>query len=73
MNRFILLTVLFLYYAAWLLLPVFDLDGKLVIFPLPSIYAVYLPIGLLIVGFTIVGTFLGTILLLDSQEKPKSK
>lgn len=72
MNRFILLTVLLVYYATWLLLPVFDLDQKLIIFPIPSIYAVYLPIVLLIIGFMIVGSFLGAMLLLDSQEKLKS-
>lgn len=73
MNRFILLTLLLLYYTIWLLLPVFDLDRKSVIFPLPSIYAVYLPIVLLIIGFTIVGTFLGVILFLDTQGVPKSE
>lgn len=68
MNRFLLLTVVLVYYAVWLLLPVLELDGKLKAFPLPSIYAVFLPIALLIIGFTIVGSFLGVMLLLDSKE-----
>lgn len=71
MNRFLLLTALLIYYAVWLLLPVLELDGKLRAFPLPSIYAIYLPIVLLIIGFTIVGSFLGVMLLLDSAEPIK--
>ncbi|QLG70538.1 hypothetical protein HG535_0A04780 [Zygotorulaspora mrakii] len=68
MNRFALLTVAMLYYTVWLLLPVFELDNKLSMFPLPSIYAVYLPISLLLLGFAMVGTFLGVLLLLDSKD-----
>lgn len=71
MNRFLLLTVLLIYYAVWLLLPVLELDGKLKAFPLPSVYAIYLPIILLMIGFTVVGTFLGIMLILDSKESVK--
>lgn len=71
MNRFLLLTVAMAYYTVWLLLPVFELDGKMKLFPLPSIYAVYLPIGLLLVAFTMVGTFLGVLLLADASNSQK--
>lgn len=68
MNRFLLLTLAVLYYTVWLLLPVFELEGKISLFPLPSIYAVYLPIVLLLIGFTTVGTFLGGLLLFDKKN-----
>ncbi|GAV48163.1 hypothetical protein ZYGR_0I04600 [Zygosaccharomyces rouxii] len=67
MNRFLLLTSAFIYYIIWLLLPVFELDGKTALFPLPSAYAVYLPIMLLIIGFTLIGTFLGSLLLFNNE------
>lgn len=73
MNRFILLIVLFIYYTLWLLLPIFDLEGRWALFPLPSIYAVYLPIVLLLIGFTIVGTFTGVLLLRDTEEETEQK
>jgi len=68
MNRFAIHIVLFIYYAIWLLLPIFDLEGQWKLFPLPSIYAIYIPIVLLLIGFTIVGTFVGLLLLRDVPE-----
>lgn len=63
MIRFILLLTLFIYYVIWLLLPIFDLDGKLWLFMIPSKFAVLLPIMLVTGGFVIVGTFLSILLL----------
>lgn len=73
MNRFLLLTSAFIYYIIWLILPVFELDSKTVLFPLPSAYAVYLPIILLIIGFTLIGTFLGSLLLFNEEIGPVMK
>ncbi|AQZ09925.1 YIL102C-A [Zygosaccharomyces parabailii] len=71
MNRFLFLTAAFAYYTVWLLLPIFDLDRVIPLFPLPSVYAVYIPIILLLAGFTLVGTFLGCLLLFDKNEPVK--
>ena len=68
MNRFVIHIILFIYYTIWLLLPIFDLENKWKIFPLPSIYAIYVPIILLLIGFTIVGTFVGVLLLRDTPD-----
>ncbi|SCV99515.1 LAFE_0A04852g1_1 [Lachancea fermentati] len=63
MNKLIVLLILSCYYFIWLLLPIFDLDCELWLFPLPSSLAVILPIILLIIGTLLVGTFLGVLLL----------
>ncbi|SCV05531.1 LANO_0H09538g1_1 [Lachancea nothofagi CBS 11611] len=71
MNRFALLTLLFVYYLVWLLLPIFQLENTIVGFPLPSIYAVILPILLLLAGLFLVVSFLGMLVVSakDSTEK----
>lgn len=69
MNRFVLHILAFIYYAVWLLLPIFDLEGRWAVFPFPSIYAVYIPIVLLLIGFTIIGTFVGVLLLRDTEDE----
>lgn len=64
MKRLAADVLFFVYYTVWLLLPLLDLEGKWPwLFPLPSQYAIYLPIVLLFVGFTIIGTYLSYILL----------
>lgn len=63
MNRFAVLVIVFGYYLAWLLLPIFELEGKFWLFPLPSVYAVFLPIVLLMVGVFLVISFLGLLLI----------
>ncbi|ADJ41754.1 ACR063W-Ap [Eremothecium gossypii ATCC 10895] len=68
MLKFALLLGIFSYYTAWLLLPIFDLDGKLWLFPLPSLYAVLLPIVLLLCGAFIVGSSLGALLLTSKRN-----
>ncbi|CCH60667.1 hypothetical protein TBLA_0D01590 [Henningerozyma blattae CBS 6284] len=69
MNRFVLLVILFIYYMTWLILPMFEFEDRIpYLFPIPSVYAIYLPIWLLLIGFTLVGTFLGFLLL--TTENP---
>ncbi|CCC69743.1 hypothetical protein NCAS_0D01620 [Naumovozyma castellii] len=65
MNRFFLLLLVVLYYTIWLLLPMFGWEDKvpILLFPLPSVYAIYLPIFLLLLGTVLIGTFLGLLLL----------
>ncbi|CCE61923.1 hypothetical protein TPHA_0B02500 [Tetrapisispora phaffii CBS 4417] len=65
MNRFLVLTFAFIYYLIWLVLPIFELDRKLYLFPLPSVYAVYLPILLLLLGVILVGSYMGYLLLIN--------
>ncbi|SCU88075.1 LADA_0E08042g1_1 [Lachancea dasiensis] len=59
MNRFAILTGLFVYYLIWLLLPIFELENKFIVFPLPSIYATICPILLLLFGLFLEVSFLG--------------
>ncbi|CUS23676.1 LAQU0S11e01772g1_1 [Lachancea quebecensis] len=63
MNRFAILVILFTYYLVWLLLPIFELEDKVWLFPLPSKYAVILPILLVNVGVFLVVSFLGLLLV----------
>ncbi|CCD24469.1 uncharacterized protein NDAI_0D01550 [Naumovozyma dairenensis CBS 421] len=65
MNRFALILVIAAFYTLWLFLPIFGWDGKIPFFPIPSDYAIYLPIFLLMTGFTLIGTFLGFLLILN--------
>ncbi|CCK70938.1 uncharacterized protein KNAG_0F02760 [Huiozyma naganishii CBS 8797] len=73
MNRLTIWILLYLYYAVWLILPIFDLEGKYIIFPLPSRYAVFLPIWLLLIGFASVGTYLGVLTIRASTEVSESE
>ncbi|QGN14289.1 hypothetical protein FIM1_946 [Kluyveromyces marxianus] len=60
---------LFLYYCIWLLLPIFDLDQQFALFPLPSKYAVSIPIVLLLIATSIVGTSLAIVMWNAPEEK----
>ncbi|KAK5963118.1 uncharacterized protein PWA37_004821 [Arxiozyma heterogenica] len=72
MNRLTMWILLYIYYAVWLLLPLFDLENKYWLFPLPSRYAIYLPIWLLLIGFTLVGLCLSTIILKNCDIDPNT-
>ncbi|AMD22736.1 HHL034Cp [Eremothecium sinecaudum] len=63
MFKLTLVVLAFIYYTTWLLLPVFNLDGACLLFPIPSKYAVLLPIILLLFGVLLVGTFIGVLLM----------
>lgn len=69
MYRVVLLTLLFTYYTVWLVLPAFDAKWIQWAFPWPSEWAIMIPIVLLLIGFGIVGTFGGILLI----RKPASK
>ncbi|SCU86817.1 LAME_0D07778g1_1 [Lachancea meyersii CBS 8951] len=73
MNRFVLVTGVFLYYLAWLLLPIFDIENTLPGFPLPSIYAVICPVVLLLTGLFCVVSFLGILVLYSGSTDKKSR
>ncbi|SCU93933.1 LAFA_0F18998g1_1 [Lachancea sp. 'fantastica'] len=71
MNRFVILTGLFIYYVIWLLLPIFDLENVLLGFPLPSIYAAICPVVLLLIGIFCVVSFLGGLVLCSERHNSK--
>lgn len=70
MNRLTIWVLLYIYYAIWLLLPLFDLENKYWLFPLPSRYAIYLPIWLLLIGFLMVGIYLSIVILKNCDIDP---
>ena len=72
MNRLTVWILLYIYYAAWLLLPLFELENKYWIFPLPSRYAIYIPIWLVLIGFTSVGVCLSSVILLNCNIDPRT-
>ncbi|SCU86657.1 LAMI_0D03070g1_1 [Lachancea mirantina] len=67
MNRFLIVVVAFAYYCVWIGLPIFDGEGKVWFFPLPSSIAVLVPAVLLLCGTLLVGTFSGLLLLLHHE------
>ncbi|CDO94714.1 unnamed protein product [Kluyveromyces dobzhanskii CBS 2104] len=69
MKTFFVILALFIYYCVWILLPIFDLDRTLSIFPFTSKYAVSIPIVLLLLATSIVGTSLAVLLWKDSNRK----
>ncbi|CEP62057.1 uncharacterized protein LALA0_S04e06766g [Lachancea lanzarotensis] len=71
MNRFVILTGIFIYYVIWLLLPIFDLENTILGFPLPSIYAAICPVVLLLVGVFCVVSFLGGLVLCSETHDQK--
>lgn len=66
-------TAVFVYYTAWVfVLPFVDESNQLQSFFLPRDYAIKLPIVLLVLAGTAVGTFIGSVLVKKSK-KAKSK
>ncbi|KAH3899375.1 uncharacterized protein SCDLUD_004818 [Saccharomycodes ludwigii] len=68
-TKILIITAFFTYYLVWLFLPIFDLKSYHLVnslFPIPSIYAVYLPIAIVLGGSLIVVTFLGYLLITQS-------
>ncbi|CCF58327.1 hypothetical protein KAFR_0E01730 [Kazachstania africana CBS 2517] len=72
MCKFILLSAAAVYYFTWLLSQMFNFDNSF-LFPIPSEYAIFLPIFLLIIAFMLVGTLLGLLLLANSEDDTKEK
>ncbi|EJS43325.1 YIL102C-A [Saccharomyces arboricola H-6] len=73
MNRFVLICLFFTYYVAWSLLPIFEIENSNAIisllFPISSDVAIFLPIFLLLLGFTLTGSLLGVLLLCSDKKK----
>lgn len=67
-------TAVFSYYTAWVfLLPFLDDDNVLQGFFLPREYAIKLPLLLLSIGFLAVGSFIGKVLVNNSQKEKLKK
>ena len=73
MNRFVLICLFFAYYVVWSLLPIFEIENSNPIisflFPISSDVAIFLPIFLLLIGFTLTGSLLGALLLRSDKKK----
>ncbi|KAF2747629.1 dolichyl-phosphate mannosyltransferas-like protein polypeptide 2 [Sporormia fimetaria CBS 119925] len=63
-------TVVFLYYTVWtLFMPFVDEDHPLhSLFP-PRVWAIRIPVILIILGSTVVGTFLSTVMIRSNRKK----
>lgn len=72
MNRLTIWIILYLYYIIWLCLPLFDYENKLFFFPLPSKYAIFIPVYLLLIGFILCGGYMSFVILRDSNIDPNS-
>ncbi|GME82143.1 unnamed protein product [Ambrosiozyma monospora] len=67
-------TFIFAYYTVWTFaLPLLENDNPLQKFFLPRDYAIKIPVILLIIGVTLVGSFIGSVLLKSSQKKKQGK
>lgn len=63
-------TVVFLYYTIWtLLMPFVDDDHPLQNFFLARVWAIRIPVILLLVGSAVVGSFLGIVMIRSNRKK----
>ncbi|AJR49148.1 hypothetical protein H811_YJM1400I00077 [Saccharomyces cerevisiae YJM1400] len=73
MNRFVIICLLFTYYVIWSLLPIFEIENSnpvvSLLFPISSNGAIFLPIFLLLIGFTLTGSVLGVLLIRSDKKK----
>ncbi|CAI7091615.1 BEM_collapsed_G0027490.mRNA.1.CDS.1 [Saccharomyces cerevisiae] len=73
MNRFVIICLLFTYYVIWSLLPIFEIENSnpvvSLLFPISSNVAIFLPIFLLLIGFTLTGSVLGVLLIRSDKKK----
>lgn len=66
-------TVVFIYYTAWtLLMPFVDDDHPLHNFFPPRVWAIRIPVILILLGSAVVGSFLGVVMI-GSQRKRAAK
>ncbi|CAK9440228.1 uncharacterized protein LODBEIA_P43280 [Lodderomyces beijingensis] len=67
-------TFVFVYYSTWVfVLPFVDEDSAVNKFFLPRDYAIKLPLLLLLIGGLGVGTFVGRVLIKNSQKQKSKK
>ncbi|KAJ3475972.1 hypothetical protein NLG97_g9283 [Lecanicillium saksenae] len=63
-------TVVFLYYTVWtLLMPFVDDDHPLQNFFLPRVWAIRIPVILILLGSAVVGSFLGMVMIRSNRKK----
>jgi dolichyl-phosphate mannosyltransferase polypeptide 2 regulatory subunit len=63
-------SVVFLYYSVWaLLMPFVDDDHTLQSFFPPRVWAIRIPVILILLGSAVVGSFLGMVMIRSSQKK----
>ncbi|EPE10271.1 dolichol phosphate-mannose biosynthesis regulatory protein [Ophiostoma piceae UAMH 11346] len=63
-------SVVFLYYTIWtLMMPFVDSDHPLQNFFLPRVWAIRIPVVLLLLGSAVVGTFLSMVMIRSNQKK----
>ncbi|PHH63594.1 hypothetical protein CDD81_5686 [Ophiocordyceps australis] len=62
-------SVVFLYYTVWaLLMPFVDDDHPLQNFFLPRVWAIRIPVILILLGSAVVGSFLGTVMIRSNRK-----
>lgn len=70
----LLATLIFIYYTIWTFVtPFLDDDSFIQNFFLPRYYAIALPVVALIVGISIVATFVGLVIVKSVQKKKGKK
>ncbi|CAI0649624.1 Dolichol phosphate-mannose biosynthesis regulatory protein [Colletotrichum fructicola] len=63
-------SVIFTYYSIWtLLMPFVDDDHPLQNFFPPRVWAIRIPVILILVGCAVVGSFLGTVMIRSNRKK----
>ncbi|CAK7563227.1 MAG: Dolichol phosphate-mannose biosynthesis regulatory protein [Sporothrix epigloea] len=63
-------SVLFLYYTIWaLLMPFVDADHPLQNFFPPRVWAIRIPVILILLGSAVVGTFLSMVMIRSNRKK----
>ncbi|KAJ4144710.1 hypothetical protein LMH87_003582 [Akanthomyces muscarius] len=63
-------TVVFLYYTVWtLLMPFVDDDHPLQNLFLPRVWAIRIPVILILLGSAVVGSFLGMVMIRSNRKK----
>ncbi|OAL56564.1 dolichol phosphate-mannose biosynthesis regulatory [Pyrenochaeta sp. DS3sAY3a] len=70
LSMLIAATTIFLYYTIWtLLMPFVDDDHFLQSLFLPRVWAIRIPVILLVLGSTVVGSFLSVVMIRSNRKK----
>ncbi|KAK3217511.1 hypothetical protein GRF29_1g3292673, partial [Pseudopithomyces chartarum] len=70
LSMLVAATTVFLYYTIWtLFMPFVDDDHILHAFFLPRVWAIRIPVILIVLATTVVGTFLSTVMIRSNRKK----
>lgn len=74
LSMLLVATSIFIYYTIWTFITPFLDDSNIInYFFLPRKFAIIIPVLLLIIGVSIIGTFIGSVLIKSSKKEKNKK